>query len=166
MDGKIGTYLVIPSGIYGEAAGPVPALGVMQLIYQEKAQELGFVPYIGEGSARFNSLHVGAITPFMLKVLELALREESPQGTVHERCYAIGGKETPYKDIAAAYAKLFHAQGVIPQPEARSVSLEEAGVGELPMLMASDMRFVSNRAEALGYKNDEISLLDYLGRKC
>jgi hypothetical protein len=122
------------------------------------------VPYVGEGTALFNSLHVGAISPFVLQVLDLALRDETPQGSVYERCYLIGGQETPYKEVSNAFAKVLHAEGVISSPHAKSVSLEESGEGELPMLMASNMRFVSDRAKSLGYKNEEVGLLEYLSQ--
>ncbi|KAJ9607273.1 hypothetical protein H2200_008346 [Cladophialophora chaetospira] len=164
-EGKIRTYIVFPSGIYGEAAGPVPALGVIQLVFREKVKELGFVPYVGQGTAIFNNLHVRSITPFMLKVLDHALQEQSPQGSVYERCYLIGGQEVPYKEVSEAFAKLFYAEGLTSSSEAKSVPLEEAGEGELPMLMASDMRFVSNRAKALGWKHDEVGLIEYLGQQ-
>ncbi|KAI1611505.1 hypothetical protein EDD36DRAFT_420456 [Exophiala viscosa] len=154
-DSQIGTYVVFPSGIYGEAAGPVPALGVIQLVFREKAKELGFVPYVGEGSAIFNCLHVKAITPFMLLLLGLALQEDSPQGSVYERCFIIGGQEMPWKTASGAFARSLHAEGVISSPEAKSVKLEEAGAGELPMLMASNMPFVSPRAQRLGYKHEQ-----------
>ncbi|KAK4941151.1 hypothetical protein LTR10_018824 [Elasticomyces elasticus] len=161
-DSQIGTFIVFPSGIYGEAAGPVPALGVIQLVFREKAQELGFVPYVGDGSAIFNCLHVKAITPFMLLLLGLALQEDKSQRSVYERCFIIGGQEMPWKAASEAFAKSLHAEGVIPSPEARSVKLEEAGGGELPMLMASNMRLTSPRAQRLGYKNEEVSLEEYL----
>ncbi|KIW78506.1 hypothetical protein Z517_08343 [Fonsecaea pedrosoi CBS 271.37] len=159
---NIGTYIVFPSGIYGEAAGPIPALGVIQLIYREKAKELGFVPYVGDGSALFNCLHVNAIAPFMLKVLDLALHEEYPQGSVYERCFLIGGPEVSWKKASDAFAKTLYAEGIVREPRARSVALEEAGGGELPMLMASNMRFVSRRAEKLGYKHNEVGLVEFL----
>jgi nucleoside-diphosphate-sugar epimerase len=163
-NGKIGTYVVFPSGIYGEAAGPIPALGVIQLVFREKAKELGFVPYVGEGSTIFNWVHVDAISPFMLQVLDLTLREETPQGSVYERTYLIGGQEMPWKDASEAFAKVLHEEGVISSPEAKSVSLEEAGEGEVPMLMASNMRFVSNRAKKLGYRHDQPGLVEYLSK--
>ncbi|EXJ61426.1 uncharacterized protein A1O5_11741 [Cladophialophora psammophila CBS 110553] len=162
--GKIGTYIVFPSGIYGEAAGPVPALGVVQLIFREKAKELGFVPYIGEGSAIFNCLHVNAIAPFMLKVLDLALQDDTPQGSVYERCFLIGGEEIPWKNASEAFAKVLHTEGLVPSPQARSVTLEEAGEGELPMLMASNVMFASRRAEKLGYKHNEVGLVEFLSQ--
>lgn len=161
-EGEINTYIVFPSGVYGEAAGPIPALGVIQLIFREKAQELGFVPYVGEGSAIFNCLHVKAITPFMLLLLELALRGDSQKESVYERCFLIGGQEVPWKATSEAFARSLHAEGVISSPEARSVTLETAGGGELPMLMASNIRFVSPRSQRLGYKHEEVSLKEYL----
>ncbi|KIW24385.1 uncharacterized protein PV07_10103 [Cladophialophora immunda] len=162
--GNIGTYIVFPSGIYGEAAGPIPALGVVQLIYREKARELGFVPYVGEGSAIFNCLHVNAIAPFMLKVLDLALHEDTPQGSVYERCFLIGGPEIAWKEASEAFSKALHAEGIVPSSQARSVTLEEAGEGELPMLMASNVKFVSHRAEGLGYVHNEVGLVEFLSK--
>ncbi|KPI38087.1 uncharacterized protein AB675_1069 [Cyphellophora attinorum] len=164
-DGKTGTYIIYPSGVYGEAAGPIPAHGVIQFVYREKAKELGFVPYIGEGTAVFNSLHIKAVIPFVLQVLDLALKDATPQGSVYERCFLIGGTETKYKDIAEAFAEVLYNEGVIASPVAKSVDRKGAGEGELPMLMSSDMRFVSNRAKKLGYKNEEVSLVEYLRSK-
>lgn len=54
--GKIGTYIIFPTGLYGASTGPVKALGVIQLLMYLKAKELGFVPYIGDGTARFNTV--------------------------------------------------------------------------------------------------------------
>jgi hypothetical protein len=148
--------------LYGASAGPVSALGVIQLLMYQKVKELGFVPYIGAGTTIFNSLHVNAISPFVLQMLALALSESTPQGSVYERCYLIGGKEMNWKEASNGFARVFHAKGIVPSPEAKSVRREEAGEGEIPFLMASDMRFVSKRAERLGYKNDEMDLLQFL----
>jgi hypothetical protein len=53
-EGGIATHILIPSGCYGASVGPVKALGVIQLLMILKAKELGFVPYVGDGSAIFN----------------------------------------------------------------------------------------------------------------
>ncbi|KIW95874.1 uncharacterized protein Z519_02939 [Cladophialophora bantiana CBS 173.52] len=143
-----------------QSCGPVPALGVVQLIFREKAKELGFVPYVGEGSAIFNCLHVNAIAPFMLKVLDLALHDDTPQGSVSERCFPVGGEEINWKNVSETFAKVLHAEGLVPGPQARSVTLDEAGEGELPMLMASNVMFASRRAEKLGYKHNGVGLVE------
>jgi hypothetical protein len=55
-EGTINTYMIIPSGVYGASTGPVKALGTIQYLLHEKAKELGFVPYVGEGSTIFNTV--------------------------------------------------------------------------------------------------------------
>ena len=171
--GKINSYIVFPSGIFGRShpqPGLKPALGVAQLLMHAKALELGFVPYVGEGSTIFNSLHVNAITPFMLKLVDLAIQERDdeklawdPEVSPYERCFLIGGNETSWRETSNGFAKAFAKMGVIRDAKAKSVKTrQEAGEGEIPMLMSSDMRFVSPRAERLGYRNNELGLLEFL----
>ena len=142
--------------------GPVRALGIVQFGMWEKAKELGFIPYVGDGTAIANQLHVLVVSPFVLRLLDLALQPSAPQGTQYERTFAIGGTEIPWKDVSAVFAKTLHAKGIIDSPKPRSVSLEEAGEGEMPMLMSHDMRFIGPRAERLGYKYDQPTFLEYV----
>jgi hypothetical protein len=55
-DGKIATYIIAPSAVYGKSAGPVKAPGVIQQLMYMKAKELGFIPYIGTGTSIFNTV--------------------------------------------------------------------------------------------------------------
>jgi len=160
-EGKIGTYIVFPPVIHGESLGPIRALGVIQLLMQEKVKELGFVPYVGEGSAIVNAIHVKDVTRFMLLLLALSLRE-NPQNSVYERCFIIGGLGEPWKDVADAFAKALHAKGLTKSAEAKRVDLKDAGEGEIPMLMASDMMLAFDRAERLGFQRKEAGLTDFL----
>jgi nucleoside-diphosphate-sugar epimerase len=70
----------------------------------EKAKELGFIPYVGEGTAIFNALHVKDIARFMLLVLSKAL-EEGVKGSVYERCFITGGEDMQSKTAAEGFAK-------------------------------------------------------------
>lgn len=45
------TYIVCPSVVYGTAAVGAKSVGVGYLLILENAKSLGFVPYIGDGSA-------------------------------------------------------------------------------------------------------------------
>jgi nucleoside-diphosphate-sugar epimerase len=157
LAGKIGTYVIYPCIIYGRSAGPVNALGVIQYFMHLKVKELGFVPYIGAGTAITNALHVNTTVDFTLLVLAQSLKEDQPQGSVYERVYFIGGKEAPWKDVANWFAKAFFAAGVSKEDKARSVSVEEAGEGEIPMLMSRDMKFISPRAQELGFRGNDNS---------
>lgn len=107
-------------------------------------------------------LHVEECPPFIVKVLGLALATKEPEGSVYSRCYIIGANNDAWKDVSTAFAQLFHSKGMIDSPVPRSVSREEAGEGEIPMLMSKNMLFKSERAEKLGYKPTHPSLIEHL----
>ncbi|MCJ1405532.1 hypothetical protein MMC11_008760 [Xylographa trunciseda] len=160
-DGRIGTYIVFPSGVYGASAGPIKALGVIQLLMTLKAKELGFVPYVGPGSSIFNTIHVRDIAPFVLKLLERAMTAE-PEGSVYSRCYILGSNVNTWKEVSTAFAKVFHARGLVAAPEAKSIRREEGGEGEIVDLMAGNIHIKWNRAVALGFKPVQPTLLEHL----
>lgn len=124
------------------------------------------MPYIGEGSSLFQSLHVADFPPFVLKVVDEALKNPEPSGSVYSRLYIVSSQETSWKETSTAFAKLLHAQGVVSSPEAKSVPLAEAGSGELPhLLQGASMLLKNDRAKRLGYKPVKESLLEYLGNE-
>ena len=153
---------MFPSTIFGESAGPIRALGVMQLLMYQTAKELGFIPYIGYGTAIANQIHVDAVTSFMLKVLDLSLEPSAPQGSQYERTFSIGGPDIAWKEVAEVFAKAFHAKGIIASPDYRSVSIADAGETGISGVMSHDMRFISPRAERLGYKYVQPDLPEYV----
>ncbi|KAI9860986.1 MAG: hypothetical protein M1824_002752 [Vezdaea acicularis] len=164
-DGRINTYIIFPSGVYGPSVGPLSAPGVIQVFMEAKAKELGVVPYIGEGSSNFNSIHVGDIAPFVLKVLELSLSDE-PKGSVYSRCFIVGSQNDSWKTACTAFAKQLHAKGVISSPIPKSFAYGEAGGGELvDLLMPGNMYFKTDRATRLGFKPVHPSLTKYLRRE-
>ena len=157
------TYIIFPSGVYGQSAGPKKALGVVQLLYKLQAEELGFVPYVGDGSSIFASLHAEDFSPFVLKVVDESLKNPEPKGSVYSRFYIATSQDTTWKDTSSAFAKLLHAQGVVSSPEARSVPLAEAGSGELPhLLQAGSMLLKNDRAKRLGWNPVQKGVLEYL----
>ena len=161
------TYIIFPSGVYGTSRGPVPgkALGVIQLLYKLQAEEVGFVPYVGEGSGIFPNIHVEDFPPLVIKVVEEALKTPEPTGSVYSRCYFATSQETSWKETSTMFAKLLHAQGVVSSPEPRSVPLEEAGSGELPNLQAGSMLLKNDRAKRLGYKPVKEGVLEFLQKE-
>lgn len=150
--------------IFGESTGPVRSLGVIQDLIYKKAKELGFVPYTGRGTAVANLVHVDAFISFLPKVIDLALDASAPRGSQYERTFAIGSPPIAWKDAAEAFAKAYHAKGIIESPEPRSVSIAEGGEGPVAYLMSQEMLFVSPRAEKLGYKYDQPSLQEYVAK--
>ena len=121
------------------------------------------MPYIGEGTSLFQSLHAADFPPFVLKVIDDALKNPEPTGSVYSRFYILSSQETTWKETSNAFAKLFHAQGIVATPEARGVPQAEAGTGELPHLLQGAIMLLKNdRAKRLGWKPVQPSLLEYL----
>lgn len=148
--------------IFGESAGPVRSLGVIQDLIYKKAKELGFVPYTGSGTAITNLVHIDAFISFLPKVIDLSLEPSAPQGSQYERTFIAGGPPITWKDASEAFAKAYHAKGIIASPGVRSVSIAEGGEGPVAYLMSQEMLFVSPRAERLGYKYVQPSLPEYV----
>jgi nucleoside-diphosphate-sugar epimerase len=160
---NIKTYIIYPPIIHGHSAGPGKALGVVQYLMKAKAEELGFIPYIGAGTTGANAVHTKDVSRFVLLVLSEAIssslvKKESPC----ERCFIIGGKFMMWKDVANAFAKALFKEGIVKEGEARSVSLEEAGEGEVPKLMASDTKYTMGRSQKLGFVTKELGLIEFL----
>lgn len=101
----------------------------------------------------------------MIKVLDEALRTDTPEESVYARCYIASSQATPWKIVSAAFAKLLHAQGVVDSPEARSVPLEQAGEGELPNLQAGSMLLKNERAKRLGFKPVKEDVIEFLEKE-
>jgi hypothetical protein len=64
-EGKITTYIIFPSGVYGASTGPVKAPGVIQQLMYEKVKELGFMPYVGPGTSIFNTVSCNELLLFI-----------------------------------------------------------------------------------------------------
>jgi hypothetical protein len=108
-------------------------------------------------------MHVLDTIPPVLRMLDLALKDKTPQGSVYERCYIIGANLDKWIDVSTKFAAVFHAQGIISSPVPKRVKAEDAGSGEIIFLMQRDMLFLSERAEReLGYKPQQMPLLKHL----
>jgi nucleoside-diphosphate-sugar epimerase len=161
---KIKTFIVFPPVIHGFSAGPTKALGVVQYLMKAKADELGFIPYVGKGTALVNALHAKDVSGFVILLLSKALSPSSlaENDSPYERCFNIGGEFLEWKDAANAFAKALYKKGLVKEGEARSVSLEEAGEGEVPQLMASDQSYSMRRSQKLGLEVKEAGLIEFL----
>lgn len=80
-------------------------------------------------------------------MIDLSLKQPTPKGSVYERCYIIAANADPWLAVSTKFAEVFHAKGVIDSPVPRRIRPEEAGGGEIPMLMARDIFVKCQRAE-------------------
>ncbi|KAF7173885.1 hypothetical protein CNMCM5623_006131 [Aspergillus felis] len=157
-EGSINTFIVCQAVTYGVAEGPLPSLGIGYKILTGNAQSVGFVPYVGDGSAL---IHVDDSLKFILKIVDIAATQEVT-GSAESRYYMIYGERVSWKDVATALAKTLHKKGVFPSPEPRSVPIEQAGQGEPPKLLGSNMLMQGDRAAALGFKATARSILEHI----
>ncbi|EXJ81067.1 hypothetical protein A1O3_07355 [Capronia epimyces CBS 606.96] len=155
--GKIVTYVVCVAATYGPNIGPSSSLGLIYTILTSNSKQLGYVPYVGDGTSVVSTIHVADVVPFVTKVVGIAGTQE-PQGSAYSRYYMLHGERVAWKDLAAALAKTLYAKGVVGSPEPKSVPMEQAGEGPKG-LIASNMLIRGDRAARLGFKATQPSML-------
>lgn len=65
-EGSIKTFIICEALTYGSAPGPFPALGVGYKILTGNAISLGYVPYVGDGSAVLSTVSASYDPSFWL----------------------------------------------------------------------------------------------------
>lgn len=157
--GKIITYIVCLAVTYGQnVLGSSANLGVGYVILTGLAKSLGFVPYIGEGTAVVSTVHVEDAIPFIQKIIRVAGTEQ-PMGNAYSRYYILHGERLNWRDFGSALAPILYAKGLVSSPEPRRVSIDEAGEGEAKHLIAGNMLVQGDRAARLGFKPVQPSML-------
>jgi hypothetical protein len=91
----------------------------------------------------------------------MAMTKE-PEDSPYKRLYIIGSNNDNWKDISTAFAKGFHAKGVVSSPEPKRIKLEDAGKGEIVDLMAGNMAIKCDRAIRVGFKPMHPTLLEHV----
>ncbi|KAH8705805.1 hypothetical protein BGW36DRAFT_368196 [Talaromyces proteolyticus] len=160
-EGNINTFIVCQALTYGVAEGPLPSLGIGYKILTGNAKSIGFVPYVGDGSALLSVIHVNDALNFILKIVDLAV-SEVVTGPAESRYYNIYGERVAWKDVATVLARTLHKKGLFSSSEARSVPIEQAGEGEIPKLLGSNMLMQGDRAASLGFKVTARSILEHI----
>ncbi|KAJ4347150.1 uncharacterized protein N0V89_011088 [Didymosphaeria variabile] len=154
----IDTYIVCPSVVYGGASISAPTKGIGYMLLTSNAKPLGYVPYVGDGTAVLSTCHVLDLVDFLIKITERAA-EGPAEGTAYSRYYMLETSRVQWKDMATELAKVMHARGLLPSSEPKAVPFEEAGEGEVKHLVAANMLIKGDRAAALGFKAKQPSIL-------
>jgi hypothetical protein len=106
-------------------------------------------------------IHVDDSLKFILKIVDIAVTQEI-SGSAESRYYMIYGERVSWKDVATVLAKTLHKKGVFPSEEPRGVPIEQAGQGEIPKLLGSNMLMQGDRSAALGFKATTKSILEHI----
>ncbi|KAJ4300030.1 hypothetical protein N0V90_005279 [Kalmusia sp. IMI 367209] len=152
------TYIVCPSVVYGGASISSPTMGIGYTLLTSNAKPLGYVPYVGDGTAILSTVHILDLVEFLVRITELAA-EGPAEGTAYSRFYMLETSRVQWKDMATELAKAMHARGFFPTAEPKNVPFEQAGEGEVKHLVAANMLIKGNRAAALGFKAKQPSVL-------
>ncbi|KAI0198139.1 hypothetical protein F4808DRAFT_473087 [Astrocystis sublimbata] len=162
--GGLDTCIVCPSVVYGGAAVDAPGLGVGYNLIIGNAKPLGYVPYVGEGTALLSTVHVVDVVNFLVTITELAAASSSAKGTAYERYYIIETARVAWKDLATRLADALHREDpkTFPSSEPKQVAFEEAGQGEVKHLVAANMLVEGPRARRAGYQPNGQHILTQL----
>jgi nucleoside-diphosphate-sugar epimerase len=157
--GKIATYIISPSTIYGIAHGnPVHKIsqqvpGMIRTAISRKQ-----TVYVGEGTNVWNSVHIEDLVDLYLLVLDQALNAPEAKSP-YEQFYFGSVAEHEWGDIARRLAPLLHARGVVDSPEATSIPISEAPNMKF---VANNSRSKSERGRKLGWSPHRKSIQESL----
>ncbi|OCF32144.1 hypothetical protein I316_06300 [Kwoniella heveanensis BCC8398] len=156
LDKGVDVWVLCTGGIYGQRPKGVPSAGVFVRLYTNNALQLGYTPYIGDGGAHMQLLHVdGLITAFdlfweqMISFIETKAKATGTLPTdVSERYLFAPGYSVDWKKLASTWSRVFKGNfgRVIP---VRQVSAEKAGF--VSPLIEAEMKAVPSRLQELGW---------------
>ena len=137
-EGYVNALFVSPGGIYGVsanhigiAAGAASALapGVWVAWMMDNVANLGFSPYVGDGTAVFRTVHVDDVVEIMILVFQKALDtwDSYQSEDVYSHFYLCVDETVEWKDVALAFAGVAYRTGRISAPIVKSVQYEDAG---------------------------------------
>ncbi|KAF2445320.1 NAD(P)-binding protein [Karstenula rhodostoma CBS 690.94] len=157
----IDTYIVCPSVVYGGASVSATTMGIGYTLLTSNAKSLGYVPYVGDGTAVLSTCHVLDLVDFLVSITGRAA-EGPADGTAYSRYYMLETSKVQWKDLASELAKAMHARGFFPSTEPNNVAFEQAGKGEVKHLVAANMLVQGDRAAAMGFQPKQPSLLNQI----
>lgn len=167
----IDTYIVCPSVVYGGAEIRASTQGVGYSLITGNAQGLGYVPYIGDGSAIVSTTHVLDLVRFLVTVTELAAKAapvaaEDRKTVAYERYYMLETQRLSWKAVATELAAVLHREDPVLFPSAEPRQIAEfgdaAGQGGVKYLIAANMLLRGSRAEAVGFRAEGKSMLEQM----
>ena len=77
-NGGVETYIVCPSVVYGGASISAPTMGVGYSLITGNAKPLGYVPYVGDGTAVLSTVSCPYTSAIMLKPVLIPLSGSCP----------------------------------------------------------------------------------------
>ncbi|TDL24606.1 NAD(P)-binding protein [Rickenella mellea] len=157
-EGIISAYIIAPSTIYGVGSGPVNKTSQQIPKMIRVAVERKQTVYAGEGTNKWNNVHIHDLTDLYDLVFNLAISGKDTAKSPFEKFYFGSVGEHTWGEVARDIAPLLHKRGLVNSDQAISVP-----VSEKPGVTATTSRSVSERGFALGWKPKSKSYKESLG---
>jgi nucleoside-diphosphate-sugar epimerase len=134
--GILNAFIVCPGGIYGLGSDNAvtngttePSIGIWARWMVENVINLGFSPYIGEGTAVFPTIHVDDVVQLMFLVFKRALSmwDTYMPEDAHKYFYLGVDERFEAKTLATAFAEYVSKTGNLGSVKTKQVNFEEAG---------------------------------------
>ncbi|KAI1317715.1 hypothetical protein F5Y16DRAFT_419476 [Xylariaceae sp. FL0255] len=162
--GDIDTFIVCPSVVYGRASVESPGIGVGWQLITSNAKSLGYVPYLGDGSAVLSTTHIQDLVSFLVTITGRAA-SELDTGSAYERFYMLETERVSWKALATTVAAILHREDPAtfrsPEPKRVLEFGDEAGRGEVKHLVAANMLLTGPRAKSVGFNPTGKSILEH-----
>ncbi|WWC63318.1 uncharacterized protein I303_105918 [Kwoniella dejecticola CBS 10117] len=157
LEKGVNVWILCTGGVYGQRPAGISSSGVFVRLYTNNALQLGYTPYIGDGGAHMQLIHIkdllSAFDLFWGQVLASIKSKEEAKAQVpkdvSERYLFAPGYSVSWKRIAETWSKVFkdNFQRDVP---VKNVSAEEAGF--ISPLINSEMKSKPTRLEHMGWK--------------
>lgn len=99
------------------------------------------------------------VVDFIVKIVDLAAAGP-PADSVYQRYYIVENSAVSWKELSTELAKALYSKGVIPKPEARSMSFDDAGLGPFKFVLGANMLMKGPRAVKMGFRAAHPGILE------
>ncbi|KAH7072569.1 NAD(P)-binding protein [Paraphoma chrysanthemicola] len=177
---RIRIAIMCPPSIYGADLGLTRKSSVLIPLFVKEIKTLGAAFYYKDGTNTRSWVHIKDVVRLYLHVVETAVSSlDDDNASINpDRYFNANGyyftatQEHDQLSLARAVGAILHAQGVVPSPDPRQITLQEldtmaTGILDYPpmgrYLFASNSRTRADRAgQVWGYKGQEEGLFDGL----
>lgn len=90
------------------------------------------------------------VVPCLLKIVERAAAGPAER-SAYNRFYILETQHVTWMELATQLAHIMHQKGIFSSPEPKSVSIDQAGEGEVKYLTGSNMLIHGDNAAKMGY---------------
>ncbi|EIN09050.1 nucleoside-diphosphate-sugar epimerase [Punctularia strigosozonata HHB-11173 SS5] len=117
--------IVAPSDIYGRGHGTGRTQSMFLPVFRDEILRVGAAFYAGDGTNTRSWVHVDDVAWLFVKLVEEAVAGGGNAVWGRQGYYFVSSSEVSQLELARATGKILNAQGLIPSPDPKQLSLQE-----------------------------------------